>query len=432
MSINCPALITCNEDHSRWKIGRTGYTGAPIPKAIVIHNLVNQGCDQYRDQIASPLPRFLCPPDPITCAFPYTSNPKGIHFIVTETGYTQFAELSDTTLGLDYINGDWTGLTALMPITDVNGPFIHVLVCGNCANTLITLLCCIATSLGVSLPIIAASDLQTDRPEIILNPQLQAQVDNCFVSGGFVNPPDIFTLQDEIIALQACCAANTSDIVVLEQQMIVVNNELADHEERITTLEVKVADIYEKIAIIPTLQAQIVVLVNEVTGILNRCCPKKVAQTCFKYQLTAGDEMLVTPNQPVWVNLPTKIEDRDGGLCPDCCPAIVKPGPLWMADLSCSECNSCDTWSIKALIRFRLAQACSGKKYSLYLVACGKKYLIAEQTITMTGLQQITLSGEFLLPCGCTDVHLLAATSDDAIKSGSVIEFGSIVGCCAT
>jgi len=430
MAITCQALITRCEDSSRKKIGRSGYTGAPIPKAIVIHKL-NGTIEGYPDQLCSPLPRFLCPVNPITCAYPFTNNPKGVHFIVTETGYTQFAELSETTLGLDYIDGTWTGLTALMPITDVNGPFIHVVVDGNCADKLVTLLCCIATTLGVSLPIIAASDLQTDRPEIILNPQLQAQVDNCFVSGGFVNPPDIFDLEDRVTALEACCTANTSDIIVIEGQIVEINTELADHEERIVTLEAKVVDIYEKIAIIPTLQAQIVTLVNQVTDILNRCCPKKVDSQCFHYQLTAGDEMIITANQPVWLNLPTKIEDRSGGNCPDCCPAIVIPGPLWMANLECSDCNNCETWNITAIVRFRLAQWCAGKKASVYLVACGKKYLLAEETITTTGLQVVTLSGQFLLPCGCTDVHLLVANSDDKITTAHVVEFADIKGCCA-
>jgi hypothetical protein len=102
-----------------------------------------------------------------------------------------------------------------------------------------------------------------------------------------------------------------------------------------------------------------------------------------------------------------------------------------MANLECSDCNNCETWNITAIVRFRLAQWCAGKKASIYLVACGKKYLLAEETITTTGLQVVTLSGQFLLPCGCTDVHLLVANSDDKITTAHVVEFADIKGCCA-
>ena len=436
MAVPCPGLVTrdCKQFSStRYTIGRVGYTGAPIPHAIVLHKLQGISADGYNDQLTSPLPKFQCAvPTPSLCQeFPATVNPKSVHFIVTPTSVVQYAELSNTTFGIDYLLGStWPGLNALLPITDVNGPFIHIVVDGECADTLVRLLCCIGVNLERSLPIIAASDLQIDRPVINLNPTIQTEVDNCVASGGFAPQMSIDTLVDRVEALEACCLANTSDIVVIKQDIASIKQRVYSLEQWRVTVDQTLADIKDTIAVIPALVEQVTTLINQVTDILNRCCPKKIDTTCFQYQLLPGDEMLITPNQAVWLNLPTKIQDRDGTGCPDCCKAIVQPGPLWMANLECSDCNSCETWSLTANVRFRLAQWCAGKKASMYLVACGKKYLLAEQLIATTGPQQVTLTGNFLLPCGCTDVHLLVASSDDKITTAKVVEFASFKGCC--
>lgn len=440
MGLSCQGLVTrdqCNSGlfSNRFTSGRVGYTGAPIPQAIVIHKLVGISAEAWGDQMTTPLPRFQCgEPGPDLCmTFPASLNPKSAHFAVTATSAVQYAELTATTFGIDYLlNPSWPGLSALLPITDINGPWIHIVVDGECANTLLTLLCCIGVELERSLPIIAASDLQSDRPEILLNPSIQTQVDDCVASGGFVNPPNIFDLEHRVEELEQCCQDNSSDIVVLQHDVAVLNARVTTVEQKVTTLQAQMLTVLDAISVIPALQAAIVTLTNQVTDILNRCCPKKLDTNCFRYQLLPGDEMLVTPNQCVWLNLPTKIEDREEPNCiTGCCGTIVKPGPLWMANLECSDCNSCDTWDLRATVRFRLAQWCAGKKASLYLIACGKKYLLAEETIASTGLQSVTLTGTFLLPCGCTDVHLLVCASDDKITSAKVVEFAEFRGCCA-
>lgn len=428
MTLSCPGIQQATLDGSRWHAGRTGYTGAPVPAAIVLHQLQGMSLEAYFDQLRSPAPRFLCNPDPVTCAYPYTVNPLGVHFGVNDTAMIQFAEIGVTTLGLDYLDGNWPGLAGLAPITDINGPFIHVVVDTCCSDTVQTLLCCIAVYLGTSLPIVSAGDLQTDRPVIILNPSLQTAVDDCFASGGFIEPPTIFDLQDRVEQLEICCFTNTSDIVLLKASDIEQNIRITSLEERMTTVEEKIVDIYDKIAIIPTLVAQVQVLIDQVQDILTRCCPKKNAAVCAHYQLLPGDEMLITPNQAVWLNLPTRIEDRDDPNCTTGCKGpIVKPGPLWMACLD----DSC-TWSIDATVRFRLGMWCAGKLARLTLVACGKKYVIAEQVITSTGTQAITLTGNFILPGGCCDVHLLVFTDDDKIASAKVVEFADFKACCVS
>lgn len=431
MSLTCQGLTVDCLDTSRYKSGRSGYTGAPIPQAIVLHRLQGESVAMYRNSLCSSLPKFLCPSPFDPCAFPPTVNPKGVHFTVTSTAITQLAELSATTFGIDFINGTWPGITALMPITDPNGPFIHIAIDTNCADLLVSLLCCIGVSLERSLPIITAGDLQTDRESFPVDPSLQTQVDLCVANGGFLNPPTVFDLEERVEALEVCCLETKSDIITLQEDVQLLNGRMTVAEQKITGLQNQMATVLEQVAVIPSILEQLLTLTNLVDDILTRCCPQKLDSECFHYQLLPGDEMLITPNQCVWLNLPTKIEDRDNPNCQTgCCGPIVKPGPLWRADLSISDCNSCTTWQIDASVRFRLAQACAGKKYEMFLIACGKKYLMASYTVPSTGVQAITLTGNFLLPAGCSDVHLLICTSDDSIKSASIVEFGFIKGCC--
>lgn len=440
MPLSCPGLITRDQcgtfNSTRVTTGRTGFTGQPIPAAIVIHKLVGITSEAYGDQLTSPLPKFQCgvPNQNLCLEFPASLNPKSVHFIVTPTSAIQYVELTSTSFGIDYLLGStWPGLTALLPITDPNAPFIHIVVDGNAISQLVTLLCCIGLELGRSLPILTAHDLQIDRQEFLLDPSIQTEVDNCIVSGGFIQQPSIADLSSDINELQQCCWNNTSDIVVLKQGINQLNGRVLTIEDNLAVVQNQITFLLTQTAIIPTLVSQITVLTNEITDILNRCCPKKTDTVCFHYQLLPGSEMIITANQPVWLNLPTKIEDRDSANCTSgCCGPIVQPGPLWMANLECSTCNSCQTWDVQAQVRFRLAPWCSGKKASLYLVACGKKYLLAEQVISGTGPQSVTLSGNFLLPCGCTDVHLLVANSDDKITTAHVVEFADIKGCCAS
>lgn len=440
MPLECPGIITRNSCNglniSRYTPGRTGYTGAPAVAAIVLHLLQGTSPDAYNDQLTTPLPRFLCGvPGPSGCGeFPNTINPKSVHFVVTPTSTVQYAEITNTTIGLDYyLNATWPGLTPLIPITDINGPFIHVAITNlELTETLVGLLCCIGIAVGAPLPIIAASDLQSDRPQIVLSTSLQTQVDSCVAAGGVQTPPSIFDLEDRVEELELCCLNNTTDILVLQQGLETLTGRVVVLEDKVAGIEVSILNILDQLTPIAGLVTQVATLTNLVNDILVRCCPVQLDSSCFNYQLLPGSEMLITPNQPVWLNLPTKIEDREGQGCPQCCPAIVTPGPLWAANLCDTPCG-CATWSLEATVRFRLAQWCAGKKASLYLVACGVKYLIAEQTIASTSPQAITLQGVFLLPTPpcCSDVHLLVATNDDNITSAKVVEFAQFKGCCA-
>lgn len=405
------APVSCHLHPTRYTAGRTGYTGVPAPRAIVIHLLQGVAPEGYTSELATPLPRFQTG----------STNPKGVHFLITETGIMQFQEITNTVNGLDYILGPtWDGLNGLKPITDINGPFVHIGIFTEeqLTTNLLTLLCCIVTELGSNIPIISASDIQYDRPHLSINPSVSAQVYLCAENGGIVPPPNPSELQDQIDELKACCLSNTSRIIELEQQVTNLNLRVLELEDFRTYAEERIAWLEEQVSIIPTLITQLQILSDQVNDILERCCPKKEQAACFQYQLQPGQEMLVTPNQAIWLNLPTRVKDT--------VPPIVFPGPLWRARLL-----NC-TWSLKAIVRFRLSKWCTGKKVSLYLVACGVKYLMAEHVVTSDSKQIITLEGNFILPGGCEDVHLLVATNDDNTTSAKVIDFADFSGCCVS
>lgn len=438
MPINCPSVATtrCSINECRVYAGHSGYAGQPRIQAIVLHLLKGVGVEQYRSSLLSPCTNFRCS-GPANCVDGVSGslNPKGVHFIVTESSIQQLAEISSSTLGFDYFfNPTWPNLIDLVPLTDVNGPFIHIAIdTEQLTSTLINLLCCLSIELGYPVPIIAASDLQGDRPPLTIGTSLIAQVDACIENGGVPTPPTVADLEARVDALEECCLDNTSRIIVLEGQVSTLNTKVSNLETRMTGAEASIAYILEQIAILPTLITQIQTLTQQVADILSRCCPKQPDSACFHYQLTPGNEMLITPNQPVWLNLPTKIEDREV-TCGN--GNIVLPGPLWMANLcKKDDCGSviCDgSWNLEAQVRFRLSQWCAGRKVQLFLVACGVKYLLAEKVIATNAAQVVTLSGTFLLPAEpcCSDVHLLVSTNDDNTASGKVVEFASFKGCC--
>jgi hypothetical protein len=276
--------------------------------------------------------------------------------------------------------------------------------------------------------------VDSGRPEFVVNPTIVSQVSDCIASGGVdVDPPTIADLEDRVEALEECCAQNTSDIVLLQADVRQLNTRVGRLEDRTDVLEAKVADILTQIAVLPALVEQVQNLVLIVNDILQRCCPKQSEQTCFRYQLLPGDEMIVTANQPVWLNLPTRIEDRsvacgNGGDCP--ARAAMDGEPL--QDGRLRKC--CMRWKLVpqgdcavptgAVVRGQEGQPVPGG---------------VRQEVPDGGADDrddrgpvVTLTGEFLLPSQpcCSDVHLLVASSDDKITTAHVVEFADFNGCC--
>lgn len=328
----------------------------------------------------------------------------------------QYIRLSNTALGLDYLlNATWPGITNLIPIEDVNAPFIHIgLLTDQLCGNVIELLCCISTLYDYPLPIVAASDLQSDRPIIEINPSLITQVDNCVASGGIIDPPNVYDLTDRVIALEICCFDNTSAINRLKPRVRALERRTDAIEFRLGNIDSNIATLYEIVSVIPALQAAIELLQQQIGGLIDTCCPVSSDPDCFHYQLLPSQEMVITPNQPVHINLPTKIEDTT--------PPTVIPGPLWRAKLL-GTCN----WRLEGIVRLRLAQWCVGKKAVLRLVVCGVRYVLDEYVAASTGFQQATLSfSNYFIPPGCDNVYLEVSVNDDVAK---IIEFAQFKGC---
>ncbi len=343
-------------------------------------------------------------------------NPVSIHFAVTDNAAIQYVELCNTTYGIDCIDKQGCSLLNGLHITDVNGPFIHI----GLFNTdqlsyhLVNLLCCIMLETSLALPIIASSDLQCNRPELLIDNSLITCIADCVASGGLQPPPNIIDLNDRLIAVEQCCVRNATNIMLLDQRLVNAEREIGNLRVRVANLETTVATLTESVGLIPGLIEQIRILQEQITDILTRCCPvDSGTQACFHYQLLPGQEMLVTPNQPLWLNLPTKILDTT--------PPIVTPGPLWKAKLL----GTC-TWTVEGLVRFKLASWCAGKFAKLYIVYCGERYLVDEYIIPFTGTQSVTLNFTLPIPPGCADVHLQVDINDEIAKR---IEFASFKGC---
>lgn len=396
---------TCS--FTRYTLGHGHYTTAPHIAAIVIHPIVGIGLEAYEGQLNTPLTKFD----------EGSINPKSVHFIVTETAAIQYAELSATTLGFDYLkNPTWPGIIPLYPITDVNGPFIHIGFIDDCnyEGTLLRLLCCIIDNLGYVPDLIASVDIQSDRPQYSISPTLRSQYNDCQYISNLPDPINIFDLEQRIIELEQCCGDNRAQIILLKQRMAAAELKLGNHEVRINNLENQVSVITEQTSQIPSILAQLQILSEQVQYILTHCCPQAPENVCVQYQLNPGNQMLITSNQPVHLNLPLKISDSE--------PPKVITGPLWKADLS----GDCD-WTIEANVRFRLRSWCSGRVAKLSLSICGVIYVIGEYDIPSDGPQVVTLSGNFLLPApGCNNVFLYVSHNDD---SPQIVEFANFKAC---
>lgn len=333
--------------------------------------------------------------------------------MVTENAVIQYISVTNTALGLDYLlNATWPGINNLIPIEDINAPFIHIglLTEQLCANV-IDLLCCL--SIEYQIPIITASDLQSDRPLLEIDPSLITQIDNCVASGQVI-PPNFYDLTDRVIVLEQCCFDNTTQINLLKPRVHALEVRISSAEIRINNAETNIQRLFEITSAIPALQSAIELLQQQIGDLIDRCCPVTSDSTCFHYQLLPSQEMVITPNQPVHINLPTKIEDTE--------PPTVLPGPLWRAKLL-GECN----WRLEGIVRLRLAQWCVGKKATLKLVVCGVRYILSEYIASSTGFHQAVLSfSNYFIPPGCDNVYLEVSTNDDIAK---IIEFAQFKGC---
>lgn len=400
--LTCPSVVARPQACSTARI--TGRNGQQIA-AIVLHPI--QGpMESFENSMKSPLAVFETG----------HINPQSTHFIVTELAAIQLVEIGYATYGLDYFkNPTWPPLVHLQPISNPNIPFIHIAIHADAKPiALLNVICCIIQELGVALPIIASSDLQADRPTYYLPAGFQTEVNNCVASGGNIQPPPSWIdLWKRIQDLEVCCFSNTAAIAKLNTRLTKAECEIAKLKKEIELLKAKIAALEILASVIPGILETIRLIQEQIIFIQENCCPDPPDQACFNYQLISGQEMVITPHQPVRLNLPTKVLDTE--------PPIVITGPLWRAKLL--DC----TWSLNGIVRFRLNQWCTGAKARLWLVACGVRTLVDEKTITTTSGQLVQLSFNGVLQTPCDNVYLEVETTD---QTAQIVQFAEFSGCC--
>lgn len=404
--LTCPSLVSrsqaCNT--ARIKVGRD----API-SAIVLHPLTpGLSVETFEVSMGTPLVNFNAG----------HQNPLSVHFIVTDLASIQYAEIDNTTYGLDYLkNPTWPGITALYPLDDVNAPFIHIAIKSDCQLIagLVSLVCCIKRHLGIDLPVIASSDLQSDRPQYVFDPTFTTQVEACV--GDSVQPaPNWIENNRRIAELEVCCITNTARIIDLRSRVSHLEQATNNNTCTIHNLIHEVTQLQIAVAPINSILAQLVLIQQELADIRENCCPDTPPDNpCWHYQLLPGQEQTITPQQPVHLNPPTKITDTT--------PPTVITGPLWRANLS----NTC-LWALSGAVRFKLNQWCAGTVARLYVVACGVRTELTSYTVPSTSTQLVQLSFDgYLQPGGCNNVFLEVWIND---QTAQIVTFAEFRGCC--
>lgn len=402
--LTCPSLVlrtSCN--YQRVKAGRQAAIAA-----IVIHPLT-VNLPEYENSLNSPLPNLDTG----------HINPLSVHFLVSDLSAIQLYEISNTVYGLDYLkNPSWPGLSALMPLNDVNSPFIHIGIKADCSIiALVNLICCIIQEVGINLPIIASSDLQSDRPHYQLSSTLITQVADCVASGGNIQePPNWIDLWKRVQDLEVCCFSNSAQINQIKQRLSRAEINIAKNTFDIKALQDAVVYLNNAVSQIPAILEAIRLIQEQIGNIIENCCPVIPENVCFDYQLLNGQEQTITPNQPVHLNPPTKVIDSE--------PPIVTVGPLWRADLT--NCNG--VWYLDGVVRFKLNQWCTGKFAKLWLVVCGQRTEVANYTIPNSNSQLVQLSfSNVMVPAGCNNVFVEVEIND---QTAQIVTFAEVKGCC--
>lgn len=400
----CPSLVhrtTCN--YQRVKAGRQAEIAAIVIHPLTVH------LPEYENSLNSPLP------DLDTGHI----NPLSVHFLVSDLSAIQLYEIGNTVYGLDYLkNPAWPGLSALMPLNDVNAPFIHIGIRADCSIiALVNLICCIIQEIGINIPVIASSDLQSDRPKYELSSTLITQVADCVASGGNVQqPPNWIELWDRVQELEVCCFSNKAQINQLKQRVSRAEINIAKNTFDIKALQDVVAYLGTAVSQIPAILETIRLIQEQIGNIIENCCPVIPEAACFTYQLLNGQEQTITPNQPVHLNPPTRVIDTE--------PPIVTVGPLWRADLSQGNC----TWYLDGIVRFKLNQWCTGKFAKLWLVVCGQRTEVAYKEITNSNMQLVQLQfSDVMVPAGCNNVFVEVEIND---QTAQIVTFAEVKGCC--
>lgn len=373
--------------------------------------------EQYIAAMQTPIP-----------AWHTTSYPKSVHFAVQQTGAIhQFVKESDTAWGLTTLhNPTWPGIVG----ADPNAQYLFIgveksdqcLVGSTQFDMLAKLICCIALQYHIPLTdyyVIAAYALDNRQIDIVTLPSgLLAASQSCFAAGGQPTIPDLRVLEDRVEALELCCSANSAAIAGLTTQISALSSGLSGITAIANSLVAWQASFNPQAmqAQINTLLGQVQVLMQQIANhqvCIDEVCPQANACLPVHYQLNPGNSMTITPNVPVWLNLPIMVAEA--------VPPKVLPGPLWSADL-----DAPGTYRIAAVVHLDPSEYCAGKLVWLDLVACGNIYRLDTRAMG-AGIFPVDLSGSFMLvvPPACHDVHL-QVTTDDTTTPNKVVTFADI------
>lgn len=409
------AVIKCSTNQMSTPRFTLGRGGCQI-QAIVLRDL-GMSAEQYLNWVCTRIAEDY-----------HTKAPKSVHYIVGNTG-GDYALVDDTNTAwaIDHFDPSYPN----WQINCGNAQFIYVGVEGGNNITavqydsLVNLLCCLSIKHNLpvdNLHIIVENDIDSFSTGILELPQLLlADVAVCRANNGLPPIPNINDLADRIDALEECCSTLRASFLslqaytnglpdrinALEGRMNEAENKLGDHANRIGALEGQITALQDQILSLTNILQDHQACIDKVCPVPDKCKP-------ITYTLDPSNSMLLTPNVPVWVNFPNKIEDT---------PAkdSVIPGPLWAAKLEC-QCN----YAITVTIGLEPSEYCDGKSVWLDVVAGGVTYRV-ETVIPGVGNSTVSMSGTIPLsvPPVVNDVHVMVGTND-VTTPFKTIRYGNI------
>lgn len=399
---------------NRYTTGRSGYGGSSGITAIVLHGLGDSD-EAYNTWLQQNINQQI-----------RTNAPKSVHYTIADNGtIAQYVADNDTAWGLNGLhNPQWP---LLMPTADHNAPFLHIGFTGASVTVdqvaaASQLICCLAIAHNIAvddLHVIVAADLddrETRLPSVPAN--LIAYAQACLNAGGVQPLPNVVDLTGRVAELEACCTTNTAVINALNAvvsnltlQLTGIASQISAVTQQASQQATQGATMAGDVAALKSQFLALSALVQQHQECIDTVCPTPTNGP-IHYVMHPGSSMTITPNVPVWLNLPYKMKDDFN---------VVMTGPLWHADLQ----DPC-TYRIDATVRLDPSDYCTGRLVWLDLVACGQTIRLATWTAT-GGYEAAALTGYTLLvvPPACNDVHLQVGTNDNTTPN-KVVSFADI------
>lgn len=365
------------------------------------------------------------------------STPKGVHFGIGYDGVIhEYYSTDDTAWGLDTFGSspDWPNAPLYSSLPEPSAPFVFIGFAGDsCTPTAQQVeaarkvICCVNLALGLTidaLSVITLNDLNDGLGQTLLYVPagLITAANDCAPVTTPPTPPNVNSILQD---LQVCCASNAASIQAILASVAGLNTQFTALSGRVAALEAWRAAVDPQIVAAASAAASqtaaITGLTAQLAGIqecVDCICPPAMPFAPIHYQLSGqAQEQIITPNVPVWLNLPNQISDTN--------PVSVQPGAMWTAALS----QSC-AYRVDVTVRLKAADYCVGSQVWLDLVFGGNSARLA--TVTAAGGNQlVTLTGStvFVVPPSINDLHLMVGTNDVSQNSATslkVVDYADI------